>query len=198
MNKIYEFSFERGQLMKFVGGLTSLVLLVFFAGFLTGVGLPLNEAPAVILVQGPQPPYRPDQPLAAGILPEQPAIEEVAAVADEDLPAIDPADSVDDQPAIEEPEVEVAAAEQVEAPIERGFAVQLGAFLSRQNADLLARKLVRAGYEADVVIREDSHGRPWFLVRYGLFPNRAEASAVAIQIKNRDNFEAFVRPSGTM
>jgi cell division septation protein DedD len=199
MNKSYEFSFERGQLIKFVGGLMSLVLLMFFAGFLVGVGVPLNEAPAVFVVQGPQPPYRPELPLTAGVLPVEPVVEEVAELAEEDLPALDPADDAYGEQAIEEEPQAAAIVEEVRPPVIPGqFAVQLGAFLSRRNADALARRLTVVGYEVDVVVREDSHGRPWYLVRYGLFPNRAEASAVAVDLKNREKFDALVRPSGSM
>jgi hypothetical protein len=52
--------------------------------------------------------------------------------------------------------------------------------------------------EVDVVPRQDSHGRTWYLVRYGIFPNRAEATAVAMELKLRENLDALVRPSNSM
>ena len=55
-----------------------------------------------------------------------------------------------------------------------------------------------ADLEVDVVPRQDSHGRTWYLVRYGIFPNRAEATAVAMELKFRENLEALVRPSNSM
>jgi cell division protein FtsN len=197
MRKTYEFAFERSQLIQFVGGLTSLVVLVFVAGFLIGVGLPLNEAPAVLVVQAPQPPYRPELPLTAGEIPAGPVQEQVAAIAVEDLPAVegDPY-----EPVFADQDAEaVAANEEPAEPIISGkFAVQLGAFLSKRNAESLTRKLSTAGYDVSVVVREDSHGRNWYLVRFGLFPSRAEATAVAVDLKARENFEALVRPSGSM
>ena len=203
MNAPYEFSFERGQLFKVVGGLVSLVLLVFFAGLLTGLMVQMQESsstlvaevppPQLVAVPAPPPPVVEPEPVAPAANEEdQPAVE-----SDDDKAAIDP-----NQPAVEEGKPAVAAAnesdDQVQPGIPGKFAVQLGAFLQADNAGLLAKKLEKRGYEVDVVPRQDSHGRTWYLVRYGIFPNRAEATAVAMELKFRENLEALVRPSNSM
>ena len=202
MNAQYEFSFERGQLFKVVGGLVSLVLLVFFAGLLTGLMVQMQESsstlvaevppPQLVAVPAPPPPVVEPEPVAPAAEEDQPAVE-----GDDDKAAIDP-----NQPAVEEDKPAVAAAnesdDQVQPGIPGKFAVQLGAFLQADNAGLLAKKLEKRGYEVDVVPRQDSHGRTWYLVRYGIFPNRAEATAVAMELKFRENLEALVRPSNSM
>ncbi|HEY2380033.1 MAG TPA: SPOR domain-containing protein [Terriglobia bacterium] len=198
MSENYEFSFERSQLMKVVAGLLSLVILVFGAGLLTGVALQMREAAPALVAQSPhsQPVTAPavapapiivTPPPEPVVAPEdQPAVE----ASNDDAPAIDP-----DAPAVEDtsPASKVADAEDIGK-----FAVQFGAFLSRQNAGVLAKKLVTRGYDAGVVAREDSHGRTWYLVRYGVFTNRAEATAAALDLKARENLDALVRPSNSM
>ena len=199
MSAQYEFSFERGQLFKVVGGLVSLVLLVFFAGLLTGLMVQMQEPSAALLAEVPPP-----QPVAVPAPP--PLVVEVEPVAQEDQPAVESDDdkaAIDaDQSAVEEDKPAVAAAnesdDQVQPGIPGKFAVQLGAFLQADNAGILAKKLEKRGYEVDIVPRQDSHGRTWYLVRYGIFPNRAEATAVAVELKFRENLEALVRPSNSM
>jgi len=199
MSAQYEFSFERGQLFKVVGGLVSLVLLVFFAGLLTGLMVQMQEPSATLFAEVPPP-----QPVAVPAPP--PLVVEVEPVAQEDQPAVESDDdkaAIDaDQSAVEEDRPAVAAAnesdDQVQPGIPGKFAVQLGAFLQADNAGILAKKLEKRGYEVDIVPRQDSHGRTWYLVRYGIFPNRAEATAVAVELKFRENLEALVRPSNSM
>ena len=198
MNAQYEFSFERGQLLKVAGGLVSLVLLVFFAGLLTGLMVQMQEPAPALFAEVPPP-----QPIAVPAPP--PLIIEAPPVAEEDQPAVESDDNTaidPDRPAVEEDKPAVAAAsdsdEQVQPGIPGKFAVQLGAFLQANNAGILAKKLENRGYEVDIVPRQDSHGRTWYLVRYGIFPNRAEATAVAMELKFRENLEALVRPSNSM
>jgi cell division septation protein DedD len=196
MSKSYEFSFRRGQLVKLVSGLVSLVLLVFVAGFLAALALEMGQQAPVLIAQFPP-----------ALIPAQ------ALVAPEDLPAVEPVSvelAEDDQPAIEEKnDVEVVAetpepaqavqpAQAAQAELDGKFAVQLGAFLSSRNAEKLSKKLEARGYSADVVTREDSHGRTWYLVRFGLYQNRAQASVVALELKTREMFDAVVRPSNSM
>ena len=197
MNKTYEFSFERGQFLKFIGGLAALVLLIFCAGFLAGLALEMGQPAPILVAQFPP-----------ALVPAH------ALIAPEDLPAIEPvaeqlADlAPEDQPAVEGPEVEEdeapAAVQAIQppppaaGPLGGKFAVQLGAFLSERNAGSMLREIKAKGYEADVVSMPDSQGRTWFLVRFGLYPNRAEASAAATDLQSREQLDALVRPSGSM
>ena len=199
MNEIYEFSFKRGQLMKVFGGVLSLVVLVFCAGLLVGVAIEFREPMPTLVAQSTQPSPQPVavevpavtvDPPAADAAPE----EAVAAPGDGDdeEAAIDP-----DKPAVEDTTAQ-AVAEPAESGIPGRFAVQLGAFLQSRNAEILSKKLLAKGYDADVVVREDSHGRMWYLVRYGIFQNRTEATAIASEFKSRENLDALVRPSNSM
>src|ERR1700722_8318623 len=132
MNEIYEFSFERSQLMKVVGGILSLVVLVFCAGFLVGIFLQVRQpAPTLVAQTPPPPPALPVGPPPVPALVTPPTEEPVA---DEDRPAVDPAENV------------AAAAVDAEPPAvavndPAKFAVQFGAFLQSKNAGVLAKQL---------------------------------------------------------
>jgi cell division protein FtsN len=194
MNEVYEFQFERRQLTKLVGGLLSLVLLVFCAGALVGVAYQLSYVMPALLAEAedrgrqqatvPPPVVAASLPAAVADSPETtleaPAIDPVA-------PAIDPADL----PAIEAP------AEQAAVINDETFAVQFGAFLQSQNAGVLARQIAAKGYDADIIAREDSRGRTWYLVRHGAFPNRAKATAAAVELQARAGLDAVVRPANS-
>jgi cell division protein FtsN len=194
MNETYEFSFERSQLMKVIGGLLSLVLLVFCAGFLVGIALQLRQPAPTLVAQTTQPQPAPvavaAPPIAAP--PEEP-------VADEDRPAVE---ASDDSAAAdtELPAVEAAEPDTAKPAVSDAgkFAVQFGAFLQSKNAGILAKRLTAKGYLSDVVAREDSHGRTWYLVRYGAFQNRTEATAAAVELKTRESLDAVVRPANSM
>jgi cell division septation protein DedD len=193
MNEHYEFSFERGQLMKLAGGLLSLVLLVFSAGLLVGLSYQIQGVEPAFLVENQKPQPTPvAKPVVAEPAPvvETPATdlseEAIEAAIDPDLPAIDPADS------------KVAAASAVHPIDDDTFAVQLGAFLQSQNAGVFARKIAAKGYETDIVAKEDSKGRTWYLVRHGSFSDRSEATAVAVRLHVREGFDAVVRPANQM
>jgi cell division protein FtsN len=194
MNEVYEFSFERRQLMKLLGGVLSLGLLVFCAGLLVGVSYQIQNAAPAFLVEKQKPQPEPVKaPLSPVVAPANETSdadkteEEIEATIDPDLPAIDPAD--------EKTAIASAAVHQSD---EETFAVQLGAFLQSQNAGVFARKIAAKGYEADIVAKEDSKGRTWYLVRHGSFVDRSEATAVAVRLHVREGFDAVVRPANTM
>src|SRR6266852_4025463 len=104
MNETYEFSFERGQLIKVIGGILSLVVLVFCAGLLVGVALEFREPAPMLVAQSkqlsPQTVAVPVPPVSVNSPAEPVNSEETAVVAaDDDDAAIDP-----NQPAIEDKE----------------------------------------------------------------------------------------------
>jgi DedD protein len=77
-------------------------------------------------------------------------------------------------------------------PVERGsFAVQLGSFGSRDNADRLVRDMTAKGFSAFVApIR--SGGRELYRVRVGPARDRAQAEALAAQLRRVGQSGAIV------
>ena len=204
MNETYDFSFERSQLIKVIGGILSLVVLVFCAGLLVGMAIEFREPVPTLVAQSTHQPQTVVLPPSSVSVNSSSSPDEAnitadkadAAATDDDQEAVDP-----DQPAIEEKDGK-SPAKTDDEPVQAGspgrFAVQLGAFLQPENAEVLSKRLLARGYDADVVIREDSHGRRWYLVRYGIFLDRNEASAFAMEFKSRENLDALVRPSNSM
>ncbi len=188
MSKIYEFAFERRSLLTVVCGSALLLLLVYTAGFLSGIGLQLWTSTPVLIVTLPSPPI-------PTIVPAAPVEAEVLAA--EELPAID---------AVEESSIEPTEASLNSAPkmledpgeVEAAFVVQLGAFRQEENASLLSRRIAAMGYEAAVVSRVDDKGRIWYLVRLGQFTTSSEANKFASELKIQEHIEAVVRPLDSM
>jgi DedD protein len=63
------------------------------------------------------------------------------------------------------------------------WAVQVGSFSSRQNADRLVRSLKLKGYGA-FVTESSSRGRKWYRVRVGPQRDRAAADAIAARLRS--------------
>ncbi len=74
-----------------------------------------------------------------------------------------------------------------------GWAVQVGSFGSRENAERLARQLQLKGYGA-FVSESTSRGRKWYRVRVGPERDRAAAAAVAARLRSAGHKGAVVQP----
>ncbi|MCP4647489.1 MAG: SPOR domain-containing protein [bacterium] len=75
-----------------------------------------------------------------------------------------------------------------------GFSVQVGAFLSRNNAERLTNILIEKGYTASMLPLLDCISRPWFTVRSGTYSSRPEAKERAISFTEKEQMLATVRP----
>lgn len=72
------------------------------------------------------------------------------------------------------------------------YAVQLGAFSSPDNAEVSRKYWQERGVNVYVAPLRDVEGRPWYGVRTGVFPQRREASALALQLGRKENASAIV------
>jgi len=79
------------------------------------------------------------------------------------------------------------------SPSTREWAVQVGSFGSRDNADRLARQLKLEGYAA-FVSQSASGGRKWYRVRVGPERDRTAAAAVAARLRAAGHRSAVVQP----
>jgi len=75
----------------------------------------------------------------------------------------------------------------------RGWAVQVGSFGSRENADRLARRLKLKGY-GTFVSESSSRGHTWYRVRVGPQHDRAAADAVAARLRAAGLHGAVAQP----
>ena len=206
MSRIYEFAFQRRDLIKIVTGSLALGLLLFAAGLLSGLGWQVMQQPAPVVVANLSLPDEIKQQIDLCFVPPQPV-----AIAWEDIPAIDPADEAAEAAAKAQEAEEAEEAAVVPRPAggnlaqaalagrsRSEFAVQLGAFLQNENAQALSRRLEERGYDADVVPMEGAQGRTWYLVRFGAYETRTEALMAASEFKNREGLDALVRQSDSM
>lgn len=73
------------------------------------------------------------------------------------------------------------------------WAVQVGSFGSRENADRLVRRLKVKGYGA-FVTESSSRGRKWYRVRVGPQRDRAAADAIAVRLRKAGLWDAVAQP----
>jgi DedD protein len=198
-------------MVRIVGGLAILNLLVFAAGLFTGVSITFpelvklqNAKAAEVQLAVKTSPAEP--------VPVAPAPPETAAqIAEEDMPAIEApevneAAAADFSKPVEPAPVEHVAEVRPPAPVlpEKAvldpsrYALQVGAFLSPDNADVLLQQLKIKGYTPYILTAPDSSGRSWHLVRIGKFVNRLTASSAASSFRSKENMTALVRPSNSM
>lgn len=71
------------------------------------------------------------------------------------------------------------------------FAVQIGAFRIRENADAALRGLVDKGLNPLVVRRTSNDGNVWFYLRVGAYEDRARAKAAADRLKQTSALNGF-------
>lgn len=82
------------------------------------------------------------------------------------------------------------------SPEESGYALQVGAFLGKANAETLLTEIEEKGYEARILELSDSKGRTWFLTRIGSFKSRAQAVQYRDKIKIDFGSDMIISPLG--
>ena len=147
---------------------------------------PAEAAPAVAL-----PPVA-EKPVAESPTPEpvraQPGdeaqVETPVAVTQKPAPTPPPREAVATNPVAAAPAPTPAAKPAIPAPAPKGaFAVQLGSFVDKGNADRLVREMTTKGFNAFVAPPIKSNGRDLYRVRVGPTRDRASAEALAAQLK---------------
>jgi len=126
-----------------------------------------------------------------------PSSSESPTAAPDDRPAADsaahrssPAQQTEPQPVRSEMPNTAQPQEDPEPPAP--FSVQVGAYLTKTNAERMVSQLMDKGYDAYIFQRTDKKQRVWHLVRFGRFHNR-EAAAQAMQaFKDQEQMDASV------
>ena len=79
------------------------------------------------------------------------------------------------------------------APIAKSapFAIQIGAFRIRENADTELNRLADKGLDPLLVRRTSNDGNVWFYVRVGAYEDRARAGAAADRLKQTSAINGF-------
>ena len=86
------------------------------------------------------------------------------------------------------------AATEAYSPSKMTHSVQVGAFLIKKNAERIASILIKKGYDARIVIFNDSKKRVWHTVRIGDYPSREIAKEYADAFTAKETRESAVVP----
>jgi cell division septation protein DedD len=119
------------------------------------------------------------KPAGSAATPPPPAAAPVPAAA---APTPTPAVAVAAKPAVAPAPSEPAGA---------GYAIQLAALGKREEADIIARRLVGKGFSA-YVLTPESGAPAVFRVRVGKFKDRREAESVAARLKKEEQFNPWI------
>lgn len=200
---MFSFVFDKKSLTLLLAGLLIAGGLLFFAGLLVGVsqGLPTGTAVAYV-----RPVPAKQQPCPEPIVPKlspEPAPAPAAPLVEEPAPEPQIAEEEPSPPvpAIEKPEPEprpVLAAYHEPEPVAEGrFSVQVGAFRSKENTEVVIRELESRGYQPYVVERTTAKRRVLHTVRIGRYADRGEALRAAAEFRNREKMSAIVERAGS-
>ena len=90
------------------------------------------------------------------------------------------------------------AGDEVPGPVsdEPFYTLQSGAFLVQNNARNLKEKLLKNGFEANILILRDKKLRPWYLVRSGRYTTRDQARKDTAAIQELTGIAPVIRPEG--
>lgn len=211
----YDFSLDRKGVISLAAGSVALLLLVFFAGVLTGIGwqsdrdvmwanrqqapaahaiIPAKVAvPAKKETASPEPAAAPQAAASARPAAASPAPAEAKAGASPPPAAPSPASPVPATSAA----APAAAPATASTPMTANssgveLAVQVGAFLDKANAEKLAERLKEAGYASQIVLGGHAP-RQWNIVRVGPYHDWDEASEIAALLSRDQATPAVIR-----
>lgn len=198
---IYRLNLDRSTLLQLGAGSALLLLVVFFSGTLLGYtlsGAPPEVDPEEVAAR--QIAYQlteadcpvPDETAVAVQTHPRPLWPERASA---DFSLLPSGFSEDLEEA--SPEASWEAGEAMEARLDpmSGYAVQVGAFGVRGNADALAADLRARGYEPLIVAAQNRHGDWLEHVHLSIHPDEASAQAVAENFARSERLTAVVVPT---
>jgi len=85
---------------------------------------------------------------------------------------------------------------QAKDAIQKGYAIQSGAFRNQTNAGNLKNRLIQNGFDSRVLVIKDSNDNTWYLVRSGHYPDKNQAHKAVVSLKEKLGITSVVRPYG--
>jgi DedD protein len=185
---------------RLIGALVLVAIVVLFVPALlkgpaheADVGEIADRRSVVIPVQATGEPARDEM-----LVPEPSSPESGRTVVDEPLPQAAPPPAAVPAPVVERPRATEPVGSPADAPGvgvapgQPAWAVQLGAFSTREKADALVANLRESGYAA-FVLEHRANGRVLHRVRVGPEQDRERAAAIAARLR-KDGFQPVVAP----
>lgn len=197
----HDFTLDNRSTVLLVASSVILIVLVFFAGFVTGLDWRpepqmMAAHPAVVT---PAAAPAPASAAASTPAPAPPAATAVAPVAadakpaEAEAPKAAPAERAAAMPAASLPAAPApaSAAKSVDDGVR--LAVQVGAFLEKENAEKLAGQLKQSGYSPQILL-SGSGPRKWNIVRVGPYADWDQATQIAALLSRDQSTPAVIRP----
>jgi cell division septation protein DedD len=76
--------------------------------------------------------------------------------------------------------------------------VQVGVFLSQDDANRLLKNMEQKGYSPSFFSGRDAEARQWYAVRIGAYSDRQQAANAAANFTRHEKMKAVVRPLGSL
>ena len=216
----YDFSFSTKALSFVLAGSAFVGIMLFIAGLLIGTNWKAEPNNAVnVAVKQPVAAPQPEPTVAPqdSVMSAHVATPEAAAPGGADASSLasapvkqahvsaesvisrrwqapQPAAPHDDELRVVQ-EAETPANETAEMP---PFSVQVGVFVSENDARQLVRQLQKKGYTPIVLAANDDESKLWYSVRIGTYKNMTEAAQAASNIADQEKLKAVVRPLGSL
>jgi cell division protein FtsN len=75
------------------------------------------------------------------------------------------------------------------------YAIQVGAFRSKDNARRNVAELLKKGYAAFIIETRDAKSQTWYFSRFGRYASKSQAQASLAEFKQKEKKPAFIMPS---
>jgi cell division septation protein DedD len=218
----YDFSFSKKTISFALAGFAFVSIMLFIAGLLVGTNWKAeptsivavaDKQPAAAPPPAPPPAAAPQEPVIRADTTRPEAVEpgqasalnvatapvkqahgNAASVYSKRWLAPLPAPQSDGELKIIQ-EAQPSASETAEMS---AFSVQVGVFVSENDAHQLVRQLQKKGYTPIVLAASDDESRLWYSVRVGAYTNKTEAAQAASNIADQEKLKAVVRPLGSL
>jgi cell division protein FtsN len=216
----YDFSFSKKAISFMLAGSAFVGLMLFMAGLLVGTSWKAEPNDAATLAgtqpvakPQPEPTIAPQEPVitAQATTPETvaPSAADATGVASPPVrqahgnavPVIGrrwhapaPAAPNDDELRVVQ-EAGTATSDEAELP---SFSVQVGVFVSENEAHQMVRQLQKKGYTPIVLAANNEESKLRYSVRIGAYTNMTEAAQAASNISEQEKLKAVVRPLGSL
>ena len=170
-----EFSLDKKKTTILVTVFLLLCMLIFIAGYLSGIIVGLPEPEQQLVVKTPRVKPQPDPPVVTMKVPPviaEPEPEVVVEVAEPEPEEV---------AEVAEPEPE-----EVDIPEEKLYSVQVGSFTTQMRAETRSQQLIKKGHEPYIYHGANSKGVLWYTVRIADFADVDEAIQVARDFRTRE------------
>jgi tetratricopeptide (TPR) repeat protein len=77
------------------------------------------------------------------------------------------------------------------------YSLQTGAYLNQNNANKMKDKLIKNGFDSQVLILDGSKERTWYVVRSGKYKTQTEAKKEKSILDQKMGLKSMIRPSGS-